>query len=229
MADIFKDILDWLNFSIRPRHDTASINWTQWQRTFQYDKKWNSSSLSRKHFALLLLQNIQHSIHCYLVFAAVKDQLYICVVNEGKNENDRHSNRVDFEFLTRQAKMDSFQAVTMPTLKGVHNGRTMLSYIQEHIVCSWKQFESAWKSIWVLRYCKKYDVLFCFFESHLSVSQFSISETRPWPVKHCDEIVITGSGPSLRVSALPLYYIINRLPRCGRRWVRAANQLASSP
>ena len=82
----------------------------------------------------------------------------------------------------------------MQTLKGVHNGRTMHSYIQEHIVCSWKQFESAWKSIWVLRYCKKYDVLFLLFRPSLGVP-VSISETRPWPVKHCDEIVITGSGP----------------------------------
>ena len=90
-------------------------------------------------------------------------------------------------------------------LKGVHNGRTMLSYIQEHIVCSWKQFESAWKSIWVLRYCKKYDVLFLLFRPSLGVP-VSISETSPWPVKHCDEIVITGSGPSLCASALSLDY-----------------------
>ena len=85
-------------------------------------------------------------------------------------------------------------------LKGVYNGRTMLSYIQEHIVCSWKQFESAWKSIWVLRYCKKYDVLFCFF-GHLLVSQFQFLKLGHDPVKHCDEIVITGSGPSLRATA----------------------------
>ena len=58
--------------------------------------------------------------------------------------------------------MCSHFTVCVPLLKGLHNGRTMLSYIQEHIVYSWKQFESAWKSIWVLRYCKKYDVLFDF-------------------------------------------------------------------
>ena len=57
-----------------------------------------------------------------------------------------------------------------PSSKGVHNGRTMLSYIQEHIVCSCKQFESAWKSIWVLRYCKKYDVLFSSTEPKARVS-----------------------------------------------------------
>ena len=92
------------------------------------------------------------------------------------------------------------------SLKGIHNGRTMLSYIQEHIFfCSWKQFESAWKSIWVLRYCKKYDVLFSFFDPSLGVP-VSISETRPWPVKHCDEIVITGSGPSLRAT-VPCHFI----------------------
>ena len=68
-------------------------------------------------------------------------------------------------------------------LKGVHNGRTMLSYIQEHIVCTWKQFKSAWKSIWVLRYCKKYDALFCFF-GHLSVSQFQFLKLGhdPWSI-----------------------------------------------
>ena len=87
-------------------------------------------------------------------------------------------------------------------LKGIHNGKTMLSYIQEHIFCSWKQFESAWKSIWVLRYCKKYVY---FFDPSLCVP-VSISETRPWPVKHCDEIVITGSGPSLRATA-PCHFI----------------------
>ena len=69
---------------------------------------------------------------------------------------------------------------------------------------------------------------FLFFRPSLGVP-VSIFETRPWPMKHCDEIVITGSGPSLRASTLPLYYVINRLPRCGRSWVRAANQLASSP
>ena len=79
---------------------------------------------------------------------------------------------------------DTFKICSNVTLlKGVHNGRTMLSYIQEHIVCSWKQFESAWKSIWVLRYCKKYDVLFCFF-GHLSVSQFQFLKLGhdPWSI-----------------------------------------------
>ena len=38
-------------------------------------------------------------------------------------------------------EMNTEQSSKLSCLKGIHNGRTMLSYIQEHIFCSWKQFE----------------------------------------------------------------------------------------